>query len=289
MKMDSFDTEKDYGTIISTVVNNRADRVSRSRVFAQIIAEELSADYHFLVGTNLEGISGYIKKVWRSSLKSFSHATEEEVVELFERKATFLRIPSKETILKNKLKLIMTSNSEIKSLEASEAYKKMVQTYNEYIELKKELSSSLLPINKLAEKCKKLLTHWFYDKIIMLHNPKINGEEIIKHIEAKTPPYHKNIIMGIQNIKGPGINLINTWKRLESSASDIQLKTPNSQQCPVNFIGKGALKCYSMAKTLIEPFSSIAKQRNAKSIYKAIVSGTISSFKAIKELKKLRD
>ena len=287
MKMDSFDVEKNYGTIISTVVNNRADRVSRSRVFAQIITEELSADYHFLVGTNLEGISGYIKTAWNSSLKSFSSANKEGLMELFERKTAFLRIPRTETILKNRLKL-MTNNSEIKSLETSEVYKKMLQTFNEYIELKNELTSKLLPANELAEKCKVLLTHWFYDKIIVLHDPKISGEEIIKHIEAQTPPYHKNIIMGIQNIKGPGINLINAWKkqtiddRLQTTDRLANNSTLSTQQATL------LTRYFSFAKTLMDPLSSISKQRRAKSIYNAIASRSISSSTAAEQLQKLK-
>jgi len=288
MKMDSFDIEKDYGTIISTVVNNRADRVSRSRVFAQIIAEELSADYHFLVGTNLEGMSGYIKSAWNSSLKNFSYTNKQKLMELFERKATFLRIPNTETILKNRLKL-MTNNSEIRSLETSETYKEMLQTYNEYIELKNEFTSNFLPVIKLAEKCKTLLTHWFYDKIIVLHDPKIIGEQIIKHIEAKTPPYHKNIIMGVQNIKGPGINLINAW---QSSTINHEPRTANYEPSNTNqsdLRKQGVSRYFSFVKTLIEPLSSISKQRKAKSIYNAISSGSISSSRATEELQKLKN
>lgn len=281
MKMDSLDVEKDYGTIISTVVNNRADRVSRSKVFAMIIAENLSADYHFLVGTNLEGLLGYIKNAWTSILKKLAITEKEELLELFEQKTAFLRIPKTKTILENKLKL-MTNNSEIKLLETSEFYRKMLQTYNEYTNFKNDLISNSLPINKLTGECKKLLSHWFYDKLIVLHNPKIRGEEIIKHVEAKTPPYHKNIIMGIQNIKGPGINLINTWEKLEHSIPDVQ-------QCSSSSLRKQEVSRWiSIAKTLIEPLSSISKQHKAKSIYNAIASGAISSSKAIEELQKLK-
>lgn len=288
MKMDSFNIEKNYGTLISTVVNNRADRVPRSRVFAKMLADDLSADYHFLVGTNLKGISGYIKNAWQSSLKNCSSANEEELMELFERKAAFLRIPKTETILKNRLKL-MSNNSENKFGETSEAYKKMLQTYNEYIEFKNELASNVLPTNKLAAKCKILLTRWFYDKIIVLNNPKISGEEIIKHIEAQTPPYHKNIIMGIQNIKGPGINLINAWKK---QTTDYRLQTTDqlANNSTLSTQHSALLTKYSsFVKTLFEPLSSVSKQRKAKSIYKAISSSTISFPRAIEELQKIKE
>ncbi|MFN7147584.1 MAG: capsule biosynthesis protein CapB, partial [Myxococcota bacterium] len=44
-----------------TVVNNRADRVARSRVFAQILANDANAHRHVLIGTNLRGLARYLE------------------------------------------------------------------------------------------------------------------------------------------------------------------------------------------------------------------------------------
>jgi hypothetical protein len=45
---------------VVTVVNNRADRVTRSEVFARILVEDAAADTHVLIGTNLSGLTSYI-------------------------------------------------------------------------------------------------------------------------------------------------------------------------------------------------------------------------------------
>ena len=165
----------------------------------------------------------------------------------------------------------------------------MLQAYNEYIEIKNELASGLLPVPKLAKKCKNLLTHWFYDKIIVLHDPKISGEEIIRHIESKTPPYHKNIIMGIQNIKGPGISLINAWNK-QTIDYNLQISDQSANNSTFSTQHLTRLtKYFPFAKTLIEPLSSISKQRKAKAIYNAISSGSISSSRAAEELKKIKN
>ena len=51
-------------TWIATVINNRADRVARSRAFAGIMVNDIAADRHFLIGSNLKGLQGMIWEAW---------------------------------------------------------------------------------------------------------------------------------------------------------------------------------------------------------------------------------
>ena len=53
----------------ATVVNNRADRIPRSQVFARMLASEVKADRHFLIGSNLDGLSSYIEESWNHRLE----------------------------------------------------------------------------------------------------------------------------------------------------------------------------------------------------------------------------
>ena len=48
------------GRWVVTVVNNRYDRVARSKAFAEIIVRDASAERHILIGTNLAGLRVYI-------------------------------------------------------------------------------------------------------------------------------------------------------------------------------------------------------------------------------------
>jgi len=43
-----------------SIVNNRADRVARSRMFAGLLADTASAHRHVLIGTNLQGLRSYL-------------------------------------------------------------------------------------------------------------------------------------------------------------------------------------------------------------------------------------
>ena len=45
---------------VFTVVNNRADRVPRSMVFADILVRDIAVDRHVLIGTNLSGLRIYL-------------------------------------------------------------------------------------------------------------------------------------------------------------------------------------------------------------------------------------
>src|SRR3546814_3687675 len=60
------DLAHDPEVFVTTVVNNRADRVPRSRVFARILARDVSADRHFLIGSNIEGLLGFIEEEWQT-------------------------------------------------------------------------------------------------------------------------------------------------------------------------------------------------------------------------------
>ncbi len=57
---DQHDAIDDAGTFLVAVLNNRYDRVSRSQVFAEIMVSDAAAHRYVCIGTNLEGLRGYI-------------------------------------------------------------------------------------------------------------------------------------------------------------------------------------------------------------------------------------
>ncbi len=133
-KRTGFDTHDDRarpGEWLSTVVNNRADRIPRSQVFADILAADISADRYFLIGNNLTGLSGYIDEAWEryaGPLRLWPeetvaardggedvHAREErerehgnhEALALLERMARKLRMPVNEVHIRTRLKVML--------------------------------------------------------------------------------------------------------------------------------------------------------------------------------------
>ncbi|MGH7294406.1 MAG: capsule biosynthesis protein CapB, partial [Polyangiaceae bacterium] len=59
--LDGYDAVRDPGKWVVTVVNNRADRVPRSKVFADAMVKDVRVHRHFCIGTNLTGMSGYVR------------------------------------------------------------------------------------------------------------------------------------------------------------------------------------------------------------------------------------
>ncbi|MFH1466614.1 MAG: hypothetical protein ABIO70_19670 [Pseudomonadota bacterium] len=63
------DPARDPGTFYVTVVNNRRDRVPRSRVFAEILVQDAPAHRHVLIGTNLQGLERYLDEALHERLQ----------------------------------------------------------------------------------------------------------------------------------------------------------------------------------------------------------------------------
>lgn len=60
MGLDALDCEGAPEDVVITVVNNRADRISRSEVFARVLVRDIDVDRHVLIGTNIKGLLHFI-------------------------------------------------------------------------------------------------------------------------------------------------------------------------------------------------------------------------------------
>ncbi|CCK82285.1 hypothetical protein [Desulfobacula toluolica] len=251
MKLDSPDYENTPETIISTLVNNRADRITRSRMFASIIVEDLSADYHFLIGSNLSGLMGFITAAWDEYLEKinlFPTETNDRNAGLstFRQVAVKLRIALSSQTVINRAKVMLNSlgaklsqeeiktavthpaslleNTTLKNLELKNRAKKTEQIIHHIEKLKKQNKEAEAfqekikqqPSTKALEmEFKTLVTRWFKQKLIVIENVHATGEQIINTICSHTPPGLLNRVMGLQNIKGPGLDFVYRWQAWE--------------------------------------------------------------------------
>lgn len=56
-----------------------------------------------------------------------------------------------------------------------------------------------------------LLKGWLFDRIVVIDGYYASGDQIIGRICEETPPGYRNRIMGIQNIKGTGLDFVYRW------------------------------------------------------------------------------
>jgi len=221
-----FDQESSAGSWISTLINNRVDRVARSRVFAQLLVHNLSADKHFVIGANIDGFMRFVHKAWIEFLNNLPFS--QNPAEILLRLARKLRICFTREDLKERLFAMGAKGYEgdlfdIKDLKTFVEHKKhpaseaLLHFHQENINMFQEYHSLHQQLLTKPDKIlfKDTLTKWFMNKFIFPDKNTLLGDEMITWICKNTPPYYLNRIMGIQNIKGPGLEFVYRWQAWE--------------------------------------------------------------------------
>ncbi|MCB1984070.1 MAG: HEAT repeat domain-containing protein [Burkholderiales bacterium] len=250
MEFDRQDFVTEPGVWITTLVNNRADRIARSRVFAGIIVNDISADQHVLIGSNLQGISGYIEEGWEvyaASLTLWPEAIPgQEAVspeQVFMQFAKQFRVAFTPEIVTSRLRVMLSSLPDItdETIEMLCSHWQSIEILQEKIEswvnenddgnvkdilLHHERNLEILGVyetfgsklqkpedrQNLDNEFRKILYQWFLQKIIVIEDYHATGDAIIKQIANMTPPGFFNRIMGMQNIKGTGLDFVYRWQ-----------------------------------------------------------------------------
>ncbi|HJX29792.1 MAG TPA: hypothetical protein VJ885_17965, partial [Thermoanaerobaculia bacterium] len=242
---DRQDPVAEPGVWVTTVVNNRADRVARSQVFARIVATDLSADRHFLIGGNLQGLAGYIHAAWEehaSTLTLWSESGAETPEEILRRTARWFRQPASEEEVEARLAAMLgrpAGSGELAALRPhwreperllqaleplgagahgvaiARHHAENLRAWDEYQAFAERLAAGGDRKSLLAA-FRTLLTTWFHRKIVVIENYHASGDEVVHRICEETPPNVRNRIMGIQNIKGTGLDFVYRWQAWEA-------------------------------------------------------------------------
>ena len=254
---DRMDTLAQPESLISTVVNNRADRVARSRVFASILVNDISADLHFLIGSNLEGLIGYINEDWALHISALSLWPKDgtPAIEVFAHQVRKLRIPDSEEGLRRRLSVMLGSvgvlvdvttfdncpdpvqlseflikNGMQKSEEIVNFFAEMHTSYTEFMAFSHRVRTvGKLPNAALDADFRQQLGIWFRRKLIVVDDYYASGNRIIQAIARHTPPGFDNHIMGIQNIKGTGLDFVyrwQAWKQCHDACVNLRSEDP---------------------------------------------------------------
>ncbi|MBF0469797.1 MAG: HEAT repeat domain-containing protein [Gammaproteobacteria bacterium] len=228
---------------ISTVVNNRADRVARTRVFARLLVRDISADCHLLIGGNLDGFMGFIEQELDERLAALTLSSQEgeetTPLQRMESEARWQRIPLSDHDLRQRIAAMVAgvgvaeeNHSELLALaHDQEAFSAALQANG--VESAEEIASqsqllhqnrrlcqewqeraeSASPLTaeddaKFRQQCR----HWFLQRVVILWDYHASGNDIIRKIVRLTPPGLHNRIMGVQNIKGTGLDFVYRWQ-----------------------------------------------------------------------------
>ncbi len=238
---------------ISTVVNNRADRVPRSRTFAKMLVNDLMADRHFLIGNNLKGLQGFIWEFFDemcegTSLWSDSTGDPVEsalnswrgIAHRYRQPYQGAHVAAVLACMLQELPKVVTETSqdlqlddltamweEPDSLERALAQlgtpdwfsrsvlrhlRSLLGALAEFDAVAELIRDGSGSAEEIDEAYRQTIRRWFERKLVIIHDYDASGEEVIKTIYEATPPGLLNRVMGVQNIKGTGLDFIYRWQ-----------------------------------------------------------------------------
>lgn len=239
LRFDKQDAQAEPGVMISTVVNNRADRVARSRVFSGVLVQDIRADFHVLIGSNLDGLRGYLRETWAAYAPSLTlwpeQGGEQGAGAAFEMLARDFRIVHTEAQLAARLSVMLAgidadpglvahsgdghaltrALSESALVHSNEVLAfhdrdvKMLQEYTGLLRRCQQAGES--PDPTLDGAIREQLWRWFEQRVIVVQDYYATGDAVIAAIRDATPPGFHNRVMGLQNIKGTGLDFVYRW------------------------------------------------------------------------------
>lgn len=243
MGFDKVRMDEQPDTWITTVVNNRADRIARSRVFASIIVKDISFDRCVLIGNNLTGFNSYIKESWAEWIETVVLQSKDESAEvILQRMAERFRIPYTEQLLRQQFQAMLQGqqseidcNEYIALIDKPELleqkmiehelthYQEILQflqqaqvLLNSYVDFLSTIKQSETVTDEIQQQFKVLLWQWFEQKLVFVEDYYATGNQVIKKICDVTPPGFYNRILGMQNIKGTGLDFVYRWQAWET-------------------------------------------------------------------------
>lgn len=223
---------------VAAVVNNRADRIPRSRVFAEIMVNDLAVDRYLLIGANLNGLLGYIEEAWQASSDRLNLWTGEKTPpQRLREMAQQLRVATDEDSLKARLKAALSGlgvgglgyeqhwqdpdklrQCLVDTREMQELldfYQQDLQALQQYQALLSQLKAGKSQ-QELLSQWQKLAWQWFRQKLVVLYDYHASGNEVVETLAKACHPGLLSEIMGLQNIKGTGLDFVYRWQAWES-------------------------------------------------------------------------
>lgn len=228
------------GHFVTVVVNNRADRVARSRVFAAIIVRDLSADLILLIGSNLGGLQNFIEQEWAAfeeTITLWPPGAAAEPLQRWQLLCSQARIPISAADAASRRDAMLrglgvdpgAASDDLPALLASLApqlptaqwrsLEAFCQRDLEDLAVQERITSMLQSgFPKDAEidvEVRKALRRWFERRLCVIEDLHACGDRVIRTIVENSPAGLLNRIIGIQNIKGTGLDFVYRWQHFE--------------------------------------------------------------------------
>lgn len=222
-----------------TVVNNRADRVARSQVFAGILVNDIGADRHFLIGGNLDGLQTYIEQSFNVFMDQMDWTCSTQA-DVLDKHNQLLALAKRWKFARSELEAdlrlakmlqgchiasdvplnvdasIVKNILEVSSLNADKQNLIMQRwefERNQARDIQSKLALLTIGSNiNAGATIRDMFATYFKEKIIVVHDYHTTGNQLVKNIIDQCPPGLLARVMGIQNIKGTGLDFVYRWQ-----------------------------------------------------------------------------
>ncbi len=258
------------GTWLTTLVNNRADRIARSQVFAHMLVNDLSADMHFLIGTNTDGLLKYIETQWQLRVDNLNitqnsgEISQREQLNIkFVKICEYIRIPTDIQQPQLRIQAMLTGLDMAQAQEVSELWQSTEQLSARLVSLNNEDQQAIIHYARQAQqellsyqkwyqtimnfektidagKLRDQLWQWYRQRLVIIDDVHASGNMLIRHMIQNTPPGLCNKMVGLQNIKGTGLDFIYRWQNWDTTYKLCQ--TMNGRKA---VLAEGAAKALS--------------------------------------------
>ncbi|MDN7135964.1 hypothetical protein [Pseudidiomarina terrestris] len=236
------------------VVNNRADRVARSQVFAEILVSDMQADRYYFIGDNLDGLQTYISDAWQNFVIQFKEGAQEdqqqqltqlckrfriatEVDHISKRIGAALRgINVSEALVDELLTELPQWQSEADSSAAFARLQEQTDADNvdrEQLDAIRQLTTQmhaeyqhwqqLRSSDKDVDTTLEYIFNCFKERWVVVENYYSTGNETVQCLIDTTPPGLQARVIGVQNIKGTGLDFIYRWQAWDKVHSNARI------------------------------------------------------------------
>ncbi|WP_440053722.1 poly-gamma-glutamate synthase PgsB [Pseudoalteromonas sp. T1lg65] len=203
------------------LINNRNDRVARSQVFASIMVNDVPFDKLVVIGTNIDGFYNYTKQALHEKLNKIIdnedidslHAlihrwrldySIEQLTEQATLAGAELHCPPDATFVQLREALAAAHS-------LSEQDRQHLITHSDTA----EKALQFLELTSLQPHRKDITTafeNWFIHKCLLVSDSAINPNKLTSQIAKFATSGQHQFIVGMQNIKGPGLSYVYMWQ-----------------------------------------------------------------------------
>lgn len=273
-----------------SIINNRDDRIIRSREFSEVIVNDTPARLHILIGTNLPGLYGYIQDAVRQFAAKHSLISESRTLAKNPAAFDLLKKRMLKTlgrtgveavsmdIIRNKFarmtgldpqgKTVLTFINALESSESPDTYTLMnllseygvaseyrddivfqllrdlkdyraIRAFTEFLKMEFDSENNVLAVATMNEKYRHLLIEVFMHRFHLISNPFLSGDQILHRVCRMLPPNHNIKMMGMQNIKGTGLDFAYRWvslDKVQAAVDTLESDSPESRQRALDFL-----------------------------------------------------